>query len=201
MTHKQHKSTEKYDDICSLKRRLLDYVNGETAHGLEGSPAKAHVLGEYVDMIKDLAEAEKYCQEACYYESVVSAMEESDMPYGRMGYRPDRDSEGRYTSNGSGMNTRSGYIPDFMNDRMRNPNDQDPDYDEHYGREFNNFRKARRHYTSSHSEEDKEEMKNHASRHLRDSIASINEIWESADPDMKRRMKTDLTKLVNDMTV
>lgn len=188
MTHKQHKSTEKYNDICDLKHRLLHYVNGEISRGFDCSPAKVHVLGEYVDMIKDLAEAEKHCYEACYYESVVNAMDEEDgMPnYGRRGYRPGR---------------MDGMIPDFMNDHMRNPNDEDPDYDEHYGREFNNFRKARRHYTSTHSEEDKRKMKDHANQHLKDSIASITEIWDSADTEMKRKMKSDLTKLVNDMAV
>lgn len=38
MTHKQHKSTEKYNDICDLKHRLLHYVNGEISGGFECSP-------------------------------------------------------------------------------------------------------------------------------------------------------------------
>ena len=47
-----HKSTEKYNDICTMKHNLLHYVMGETEKGLEADPAKVHVLKEYIEMIK-----------------------------------------------------------------------------------------------------------------------------------------------------
>ena len=72
-----HKSTEKYNDICTLKHNLLHYVMGETEKGLESDPSKVQVLKAYIEMIKCLAEAEKECQEADYYESVVDAMEKT----------------------------------------------------------------------------------------------------------------------------
>ena len=32
-------------------------------------------------------------------------------------------------------------------------------------------------------------------------IGTLKEIWEDADPDLRKRMKTDLTKLTAEMTV
>ena len=74
-----HKSTEKYNDICTMKHNLIHYVMGEMEKGLEPDPAKVHILKEYIEMIKCLAATEKECQEADYYESVVQAMDESGM--------------------------------------------------------------------------------------------------------------------------
>lgn len=204
MHDKKHKSMEKFNDICELKHQLLHYVMGEVGSGLEGDPSKVSILGAYVDMIKDLAEAEKSCQEACYYESVVEAMDEyGDDP--RMGYNPNRNAMGQY-SDGRGRsgdsdgrsqtgNRRSGYTPDW---RMT---EQDSDWDDRYGRPFNQFRKAKRHYTQTHSPEDKEKMKEHANEHMIESMATIREIYDNADPELKKRMKADLTKLAGEMTV
>ena len=94
-----HKSTEKYNDICALKHNMLHYVMGETEKGFEDDPTKVHVLKEYIGMVKDLAEAEKACQEACYYESVVEAMDNADMfeDNTRMGYNRKRNRLGQYS--------------------------------------------------------------------------------------------------------
>ena len=161
-----HKSTEKYNDICALKHNMLHYVMGETEKGFEDNPTKVHVLKEYIEMIKCLAEAEKECQEADYYESVVEAMENSDMG-GRMGYNPNRNRKGQY-SDGRGRNrgsrtgddrsswgdndsdsgSRMGYTPDIysrmMMDDMDGDWDDDMEDDRRYGRSFNRFRKAKR---------------------------------------------------------
>lgn len=177
-----HKSTEKYNDICTLKHNLLHYVMGEVESGLEGDPTKVHVLKDYIEMIKCLAEAEKECQEADYYESVVGAMDTSGMI--------DTD--------------RRGYSPDMMQSRkmMRwneMPGD-DPDdwgdYDGRHSESFNRFRKAKRHYTKTHSEADKQMMKDASNEHMMDTMATIREMWDDADPDLRTRMKTDLTTLV-----
>ena len=157
-----HKSTEKYNDICALKHNMLHYVMGETEKGFEDDPAKVHVLKEYIGMVKDLAEAEKACQEACYYESVVDAMDNADMfeDNPRMGYNRKRNRLGQY-SDGRGMdgdfgsNQRMGYIPDMNRPYKRMMDEIDWDEDEPaYGKSFNRFRKAKRHYTKTHSEED-----------------------------------------------
>lgn len=195
MHDKKHESMKKFNDICELKHQILHYIQGEVAQGFSSNPQEVTALGEYVDMIKDLAEAEKFCQEACYYESFVESMDEySDNP--RMGYNPNRNAMGEYSDGRSQSgNRRNGYTPDW---RMT---EQDSDWDDRYGRPFNQFRKAKRHYTQTHSPEDKEKMKEHANEHMMESMSTIREIYDNADPELKKRMKADLTKLAGEMTV
>ena len=159
-----HKSTEKYNDICSLKHHMLHYVMGETEKGFEANPEKVHILKEYVEMIKCLAETEKECQEADYYEAVVQAMEDTGMMDSeRMGYNPNRNrmgqySDGRAGNSDSGSNSRRGYSPDMYSRMMMRPGDDRDDWgddDPRHSESFNRFRKAKRYYTKSHSEEDK----------------------------------------------
>lgn len=222
--HEQHKSMEKFNDICEMKHQILRFVAGEIANGFSNNPQEVRILGEYVDMIKDLAEAEKACQEACYYESVVAAMDEyGDNP--RMGYNPNRnamgqysdgrgrsgypdDSDGRSSRSNRGMGrsqsgNRIGYTPDWrMTDQdWKRPGEDDMEYDDRYGRPFNQFRQAKRHYTQTHSEQDREKMKEHANEHMMESMTTIREIYDNADPELKKRMKADLTKLAGEMTV
>lgn len=200
-----HKSTEKYNDICALKHNMLHYVMGETEKGFEDDPVKVHVLGEYIDMIKDLAEAEKECQEACYYETVVEAMESDGYDEGRMGYNRKRNRLGQYSDGrgmgDSGSNQRMGYIPDMNRPYKRMMDETDWDEDEPtYGKSFNRFRKAKRHYTKTHSEEDKQKMKDASNAHMMETMATLREIWDDADPDLRKRMKTDLTNLTASLT-
>lgn len=214
-----HKSTEKYNDICSLKHHMLHYVMGETEKGFEPTPEKVHVLKEYIEMIKCLAETEKECQEADYYEAVVQAMEENGMMESeRMGYNPNRNRMGRYSDgragnrNGSrmssdsdnsdsGSNSRRGYSPDRMYSRMMPGDDRDEwgDDDPRHSEAFNRFRKAKRYYTKSHSEEDKQRMKDASNEHMMETMATIREMWDDADPDLRTRMKADLTNLVTNL--
>lgn len=203
-----HKSTEKYNDICALKHNMLHYVMGETEKGFEDDPTKVHVLKEYIGMVKDLAEAEKACQEACYYESVVEAMDNADMfeDNTRMGYNRKRNrlgqySDGRGMDGDSGSNQRMGYIPDMNRPYKRMMDEIDWDEDEPaYGKSFNRFRKAKRHYTKTHSEEDKQKMKDASNAHMMETMATLREIWDDADPDLRKRMKTDLTNLTASLT-
>ena len=204
-----HKSTEKYNDICSLKHHMLHYVMGETEKGFEPNPEKVHVLKEYIEMIKCLAETEKECQEADYYDAVVQAMEETGMMESeRMGYNPNRNRMGQYSDgragnhNGdSGSNSRRGYSPDRMYSRMMPGDDRDEwgDDDPRYSEAFNRFRKAKRYYTKSHSEEDKQRMKDASNEHMMETMATIREMWDDADPDLRTRMKADLTNLVTNL--
>lgn len=230
--HEDKTKGASYEELCELKKRFVKIVEEQLNHGIESIDAKE--LGEVVDMVKDIAEAEKYVQEACYYESIVKAMEESKEQEGKYGYirtkktmmpnpvypdlrddeyyRPEplmnnmrmgyprgassnnsnqgqsnqnRDSMGRYTSN-----SRSGY--DDPMKEMR-------DWDDRYGRAYNEFRKARRHYTETKNMSDKQEMDEHANEHLSDTMQSIREIWEMADPTLRKKMKADLQKFSNDL--
>lgn len=90
------------DKICKMKDKLCEYAHQQMQQGLDRVDTRE--MGAVVDMIKDLAEAEKSCVEADYYESVVEAMEdgggrygydEVGSPGGRSGYRTESpDGEG-----------------------------------------------------------------------------------------------------------
>lgn len=95
---------EKLNDIKEIKHRLTDWVKTETVKGFN-NPEEVEILGEVVDMIKDLASVEKDCMEACYYETVTDAMTEGE---GRMGYDRWRYSSGRFAPKGRGS---YGYTP------------------------------------------------------------------------------------------
>ena len=70
-----------------------------------------------------------------------------------------------------------------------------------YGEAFNRFRSAKRHYTETHSEKDHQAMKEHANEHMAETMMTLREMWDDADPDLKARMKADLAKLTSEMTV
>lgn len=99
---------EKMKDLNEIKHRLIDWVKTETVKGFE-SPAEVEIMGEVVDMIKDLAEAEESCMEAAYYEVVSEAMTGYDE---REGYDNWRYASGRFAPTGRG--TRTGYEPGHM---------------------------------------------------------------------------------------
>lgn len=215
---------EKMEEIKQLKQKILDCFKSEiNTKGFECMSYEE--AGEVVDMIKDLAETEKSCMEALYYQKVTEAMVSYDEPrYGesmKMGYNPNRyKSSGRFA--GTGKGSRIGYMmphvpyleydgemypEDYMrearmgydNNKMMDPRSTDNDMDQRYGRAYNDYKTMRRHYTETKSPEDKKEMDSHAEEHVRDTIATIRDIWGDADPSLKRRMREDFTKLLGEM--
>ena len=240
MSHKKLEDMKKsgsYDEICELKKDLVKIFASELhTKGVDDLDTKD--CAEVADMIKDLAEAEKACMEACYYETIVKAMEkadEDDEEDGRMGYNSRHYANGRFAPKGRG--TRMGYIPDMMmqypyiygyvndpdfEDNMKNRRmpyqprragnrsqsgsrmgyddwDWDPDDDPKQSKEYNEYKRAKRHYTESKSPADKQQMDEHAMKHMNQAIDSFREMWKDADPAMRKRMKTDLTALVGEM--
>lgn len=223
--------------IGELKTELVDCLKSEFAKGLSCIDTKE--AGEVTDMIKDLAETERNCYEACYYKSIVEAMEDAEEG-ARYGYNPNRYSSGRYAPTGrgtrgyrpyedldmidtwakdlddNGMRYRMGFNAGGrsgvkMSDGIRSGGSHmvDPDmYSEHssnwdsrYGDAYNKYRTSRKHYTESKSAADKLEMDEHANEHINDTIATMKEIYKSADPDMRKRMKENVQKLVSEMIV
>lgn len=110
----------------------------------------------------------------------------------RMGYTGDRNGKIASNNNTNGNNdsydNRSGYRD--WNDKYSR-----------YGKAYNEYQNSRRHYTETKSAADKEEMDAHASEHVGDTIATMREIWKTSDPNLKKRIKTDLTNLVGEMTI
>lgn len=117
-----------------------------------------------------------------------------------------RNSMGRFTSNsgssGSGSSYsggRSGYRPSMM------PDPADYRMWELGGApsrgNYDDYMEARRNYTETRSQSDKSQMDKAAERHVRESVESIKDIWGDADPEMRRKIKSDLSKLVNNLDV
>lgn len=154
------------------------------------------MLGELVDAASDLAEVEEKCWKACYYKSIVEAMKEAkeeDEIAQRMGYNTHRSSTtGRYTS-GYTAPMHMMHDPDFdhamnkINHRMG------------YVRPYDNYMEAKRSYTETHSQADKQKMDHHAMEHVEDCVETMRDIWSTASPELRTRMKEDMTKLINDM--
>lgn len=234
--HKQEKTDASYEDILAIKKDLLDAFLGEIhTKGLAG--VNTMEAGQIIDMIKDLAEAEKSIMEACYYEKMMGSMDEDDED-GRMGYNARHYASGRFAPKGRG--TRMGYMPmidmrdpylyDYNGEPMvhegdlrpmkfgyqpsgagnrsqsgsrmgHDDRDWDMDDDPEHSREYNEYKRAKRHYTETKSAVDKQKMDEHAMKHMNQAIDSFRELWKDADPVMRKRMKTDLTALVGEMPV
>lgn len=191
MTHRA-----KASEVCEMKARLVDCLKHEMDRGVESLDTDE--AGKVADMIKDLAEAEYYC-------AVTEAMEGADDRMGQYsdgragrprGYEPeDKDGERR----GRHMPQRMGYRPGDPDMRMDTWGQLDGDWDERYGRAANEWRRAKRHYTQTHSEQDRERMRQSTTEHMADTMATLREMWDDADPDLRKRMKADLTKLTQEM--
>lgn len=239
-----HEIEEKVKEICEMKNKLISWTKDELDKGKDC--VNTQEAGDVVDMIKDLADAEKNCWKAAYYKAVVKAMYEYEddvevdpSRVRRMGYDNYRYNSGRYAPKGHGHYVghmgytpmeemtrlyhderdmarnmpRMGYVDPWMNNRVAwNPdrpgyagskNDYSPDNtraggmtNSRYGMNYDNYQDARRHYTTSHEKKDKDEMDRYAYDHVTDTIMTIKEIWSQADPDMKKKLKTDLGSLM-----
>lgn len=154
-----------YEKMCYLKDQLSTAAYSAIAGGIEN--VDAHELGEVVDMIKDAAEYERNHFQACYYKSVVNAMQRSHMPV------TDTDDDIWY------------------NDRA--------DWGDEYGRYYNQYKSAKRHYTETHDMMDKDQMDTHAKEHINTMVDSIKQIWRDADPELRQKIKDDMTRLTNEL--
>lgn len=168
---------EKLKDINEIKHTLVDAVKAEVAMGVQNVDTAE--LGAVVDMIKDLAEAEKACMEACYYETVTEAMSDDGEGYG---YDRWRYSSGRFAPKGRGSRTY-GYLPgaDMRPDEPREwPMGYRPETDRRpmpaYG---------------YHEGEPKDRMDK--------AIEAIGDIWAEADADTKEKMRTAVKDLLYQM--
>lgn len=196
---------ESYEMLCKMREHLVEAAKKNMDAGIEC--VNTDEMGKVIDMIKDLYQAEKYHNESQYYAAIAEAMEEaSEEEYsGRMGYsdkhhirfdplgaRWDKDDIHKMPMHEVG-NMRMGYV--------RENKGVTEDEDSRYGRAYNDYRKARRHFTETKSVSDKDMMDMKAGDHMADSIHTIHEIWEMADPNLRKKMKADLQKLVGEMTI
>ena len=168
---------KKLEDLNAIKHKLIDWVKKETDEGFK-SPEEFAILGEAVDMIKDLAAAEESCMEASYYEVVMEAMGGEDE---RAGYDRWRYSSGRFAPKGRGS---YGYVPPYMTngDTMGYPREgrtMTGDGRSNDGRSM----AARMGYTPDAMTHGK------PSERLDAAIDAMGDIWAEADAETKKRMR------------
>lgn len=208
------------EKICTLLDIMTDGLKSATNQGLNN--LDTHEAGQVADIIKDLSEAKKNLTDAeknewesCYYASIVKAMKDADERgdeedrYGyipreasRMGKRGmQRDRIKRWVRDPDTfedeMYERAGYTPGRK--MSRDDRSSDNSSDERYGKPYREYLDSRRHYTETKSQVDKDAMDMHANEHLMDVMNTIREIYKGADSDQRKRMKSDLTKLVGEM--
>lgn len=90
--------------LCDMKAELTCAAREALCGDLE--KVNTQELGEVVDMIKDIYEAEKDCAKAKYYKTVVKAMEGNDRSR-RLGYIPMIDLDEEYAASRLGREVRS----------------------------------------------------------------------------------------------
>lgn len=92
------------EEIYKMKNDILKQIEKEVGErGIERIDVNR--IGEMVDMVKDLAEAEKSCWEASYYRQVSEAMEGSS-GYRQSGYQQSGSMRSGY---GAGTGSSAGY--------------------------------------------------------------------------------------------
>lgn len=209
---------KKMEDLTEIKNKLVHWMKGEVdKDGIPSSLEEIKVMGEVVDMVKDISEAEEKCWKACYYKEIVCAMddERGDMGGERMGYNPRRYASGRYAPAGRGHMgytpmtgpfmmdepriDHPGYTPSGQGNRSQSGSRMGYTEDRTVYSPYERYKDARRHYTETKDMTSKKEMEHHADAHMRESMESIKDIWREADPEMKTRLKSQMTKLVEEM--
>ena len=155
--------------IYQMKEKLIQEAM-DRMQSMDGGSIEQ--MGQIIDMIKDLAEAEKSCLEADYYESVVEAMEEGSED--RYGY------DGGGSRGGSYGGGRSGFRMD--------PSDGEGGrmgYRNQYGNwPANPANRRRRMRRRGYSEE---------------SVENLRQMVEEADPARREQLKKDLQQLMQEM--
>lgn len=207
----------KLKEIEMFEDKLMAAAKEECCDG--GDICKA---GQIIDMLKDIASVKKDCAEACYYKSIVEAMHEAKEEEQRYGYNSNRYANGRYAPAGHG-NHAAGYIPYHMMDpnQVMGYSDSQPagyypsgagnrsqagnrfgyshDGMGKYGRPYEEYQDARRHYHETKDPHAKQMMEDKTKEHITDSVETIYDMYEEADPEMKKRIKEKLNTLVNNM--
>lgn len=93
------------------------------------------------------------------------------------------------------MNPNMGYDDDRRWDNERENGNKSK-----YGKAYDDYKEARRHYTVSNKHEDKEKMEHHVMEHVENALESMLEMWESSDDVMlKKRIADEASKVLNQM--
>lgn len=70
-----------------------------------------------------------------------------------------------------------------------------------HGQIFDDYMKYKRYYTETKSPSQKDEMDAKANEYVGETVSTIRDIWRDADPEMRRKLKAEFVKLVNEMNI
>lgn len=209
-----NKTLMELDEIKEMKKKLSGWLKEELECGKDYVACHYEAIGEIVDMVKDLAETEEKCMKAKYYETVTEAMheydhgdmEEEEGPYG---YDHYRYASGRFAPKGHGHYSAAGYTaPTFKsNVRVHDPHMdgsfkmgyQDMESRTGKGKTYDEFDDARRHYSDTGKAEDLREMNDKLGKHLSNTIEQIREMADVANPEMRKKLKRDVSGLMDEI--
>lgn len=106
------------------------------------------------------------------------------------------------SSSGSGRGQSNGNMGygDGQND-FYNMGDYNQNRETQYGNNYDQYLKSRRHYTETKDKEDREKMNHSAKMHLHEVEESVMDMWNSADPELKKEIKQNMTQLVGKMPI
>lgn len=214
------------EEIKKLKDRFIGIACAALDKGAECVDTAE--MGQVIDMIKDLAEAEKDCMKAKYYFTLIQAMEEyededwmedmtedlEEMGNERRGYRgrskrsgryvhrstPTRDSGSPMSMAGTGSSSR-GYpmYPDPDKYAHWPQNQPNMPHWDRYGKPYHDWMDSKRRFTETKANPDKDAMSRHAKEHLNDVTETVKEMWHESDPELRKQMKTQITNLLAEM--
>lgn len=185
--------TRNLDKICDLECRVIELLTcGKWQLDSEEG-------GALIDELKDLADAKKNCYKAEYYKEAAEELERAEMRErynqdGPMGYDNWRYSSGRFAPKGRGH--YAGYIPeDMMWDPEHRMKSDPMDFSGRGSRRgyiYDDWKNAKMSGA-------KDRMGHHTDEYLMDTAQSVKEMWADADPDQRKKMKANLTKLVGEL--
>lgn len=201
-----HRTIQKTERLCEIYNDLMRWA--ETNKDC----ADVKTMGEVIDMIKDIAEAEEKCWKACYYKSIVEAMAKAEewekMEYmdedGRMGYDNWRYSSGRFAPKGRGHKTghrggRMGYVPYYDDGGDMNDHEMWGRNADQMKHPYEKWKTTRLGYQSDHDPAKKTEMDAAAKEHVLYVADTMKDIWNDADPALRQELKSKLGNLMAEL--
>lgn len=217
---RMHESIEKLSSwfLCECEK-------GQDCFDLCAAGQVADMMKDLADAMEH-REKQKYYEElTCYMKKEVEEMEKAEKEggEGRYGYDHWHYASGKFAPTGRGH--RVGYTPDKMmydgrdiHDGMegmygyprgdmsgRSSNGSDrmgyPMHDMMPARRdgiYNDYKTAKKHYTETKDESAAHKMNEKIEEHVHESLEDMKEMWDDASPEVRRKMKANLTKLMEE---
>lgn len=191
-----HRTMEEVNRLCDMKKTLTEWVEAEIAKGKESPEYCYQEVGATIDMIKDLADAEKNMMKMKYYEMLICGMmtgDEDMYELGRMGYDHWHYANGKFAPKGQGHRVAApaGFMPW--------PYDMDPEH--MMDKPWKNLIPTggpMGYHDGSRDWKDMDEKtrKEHIAQASIGIVEDIEEMWDDADPETRKRLEANLATVL-----